>query len=395
MNTLKQRVLSRKLAFGVLLILFVFISSCQKDSGDKNTASDAYSAIREHTTIDPSNPDNYEVVNFPSHYAPALNKDNTPAHNPITDEGASLGRVLFYDVELSVNRTISCASCHIQSLGFTDSAKFSIGFEGGKTSMHSMRLVNAKFFATGLQFWDRRAASIEDQSTMPIKDHIEMGFDSLHGGIEALIHRMEQLPYYLQLFNWVFGDPEITEEKMQLALAQFVRSIISTETRFDEGFAQTYDPGILPHFGVRQDFPNFSEQENLGKSLYMTPARLGGAGCNDCHQAPSFAIGGGAMGNGLIAGETVVFKSPSLRNMALTGPYMHGGQIEDLMGVIEHYNNGVLDGPALDPLMRDPSTNAPRKLNLSSRDKTALLAFLLTLNDNSVSTDPRFSDPFR
>lgn len=295
----------------------------------------------------------YSQPNYPAHYGLALNTDNTPANNPTTDRGATLGRVLFYDVRLSVNNTISCASCHVQKWGFTDTARFSVGFTGGRTPMHSMRLANGQFYATGQQFWDKRASSIEEQSTQPIKDHIEMGFDSLNGGIQALIVKMEQLPYYPSLFNWAFGDSEITEERMQLALAQFIRAMVSTNSRFDEGYAMTYDPNI-PGTGLLQNFPNFTEQENMGKMLFMQPVHLGGAGCNACHQASAFTLDGPVLSNGINAGETTIFKSPSLKNVALTGPYMHAGQIADLEGVIEHYDNGVKDGPALDPLLRDP-----------------------------------------
>ena len=174
------------------------------------------------TTIDMSDPDEYELVPYPSHYGQAQNTDNVPANNPITNEGASLGRVLFYDTELSQNRTISCASCHVQSLGFTDSARFSTGYLGGKTAFHSMRLGNGRFYAPGLQFWDRRSISLEDQSTQPIQDHIEMGFDSANGGFDALIQQLDGLLYYRELFAWAFGDAAITEDRIQKALGQFV-----------------------------------------------------------------------------------------------------------------------------------------------------------------------------
>ena len=380
----------RKGFLGVWMGLFIW--SCSEEA-DLPAPYSPYPNILQHLTINPEQPLAY-AAQYPVHYSIALATDNTPANNPVTDAGASLGRVLFYDVELSVNRSISCASCHLQAFGFTDTARFSKGFEGLRTPMHSMRLGNGRFYAPGLQFWNRRSISIEDQSTQPIQDHIEMGFDSAHGGMPALIARLEQLPYYPELFTWAFGDAAITEERMQKALAQFVRSMVSVHSKFDEGYAQTFDPNI-PGYGLLQDFPNFTEQENQGKLLFMTPARLGGAGCNDCHQAPAFTMDGPVMSNGVNAGETTVFKSPALKNVAMSGPYMHGGQVPTLMDVIEHYNSGVQDGPALDPLLRNAATNEPLQLNLPDRQKNALLAFLLTLDDAELTTDVRFSDPFR
>lgn len=350
--------------------------------------------VAQVTTIDMGDPYEYELVPYPSHYGQAQNTDNVPADNPITNEGASLGRVLFYDTELSQNRTISCASCHVQSLGFTDSAQFSTGYLGGKTAFHSMRLGNGRFYAPGLQFWDRRSISLEDQSTQPIQDHIEMGFDSANGGIDALIQRLDGLLYYRELFEWVFGDALITEDRIQKALGQFVRSMVSYDSRFDQGYAQTFDPSI-PGVGLLADFPNFSEDENEGKRIFMTPARLGGAGCNDCHQAPAFTLDGPVLSNGLIPGETRIFKAPSLKNIGLTGPFMHGGQLPDLLSVIEHYDSGVKGGPALDPLLRDPANHQPLRLNLTDREKFVLLSFLLTLDDPTLTTDQKFSDPFR
>lgn len=378
---------------GLILACMAWLGWGCTEEKDLPAPYSPYPNISQFLTINPEEPLSY-VAQYPTHYSIAVATDNEPSNNQVSDAGASLGRVLFYDVALSVNRTISCASCHLQSFGFTDTARFSLGFEGLRTPMHSMRLGNGRFYAPGLQFWNRRSISIEDQSTQPIQDHIEMGFDSAHGGMPALIARMEQLPYYPELFTWAFGDATINEERMQKALAQFVRSLVSVHSKFDDGYAQTFDPSI-PGYGLLQDFPNFTEQENQGKLLFMTPARLGGAGCNDCHQAPAFTMDGPVLSNGVNAGETTVFKSPSLKNVALSGPYMHGGQIATLMGVIEHYNSGVLDGPALDPLLRDPATNGPLRLNLSNRQKNALLAFLLTLDDPSLTTDPRFSDPFR
>jgi cytochrome c peroxidase len=334
------------------------------------------------------------AASYPAHYTPAVQAANNSASaNPVTDIGATLGRVLFYDKRMSVNNTISCASCHAQGIGFTDSERFSTGFEGGQTAMRSMRLANAAFYEGRSMFWDKRASSIEDQSTRPIQDGVEMGFDEAHGGFEALIEKMQALPYYPVLFRRAFGDESITEARAQQALGQFIRGMVSVNSRFDAGAAQVFNAG-QPGAGVGNPFPNFSDQENLGKALFLQPPNAGGAGCAGCHRPPTFALDPNSRSNGLDAGETTVFKSPSLKGVAQAGAYMHDGRLATLEDVVEHYNSGVQTGPALDPRLALPGGN-PLRLNLSEADKQALVAFLRTLSDNVLGADERFADPFK
>src|SRR5690606_12217442 len=196
--------------------------------------------------------------------------------------------------------------------GFTDARQFSVGFEGGQTPTHSMRLVNARFWAPGTFFWDRRAPTLESQTTEPIQDPIEMGFDAAHGGLAALTTRMEGLAYYPELFTLAFGDAAITQARIQQAIAQYVRSLVSTGSRWDVGYAQVFNPG-LPDRGLNTPIPGFTVQENRGRQLFFTPPPQGGAGCSACHVAPTFALAPNTLSNGLDAGETRILKSPSLK----------------------------------------------------------------------------------
>lgn len=339
-------------------------------------------------TIDFLNVANYAARPLPSHYDAAVTRlDNAPG--PIDDRVATLGRVLFYDRRLSVNDSTSCASCHQQALGFSDARQFSIGAAGvAVTPSHSMRLGNARFYAPGQMFWDKRALSLEAQASIPITDPREMGFTA---GFGALVAKMNGIAYYPDLFAFAFGTTEITEQRIQTALAQFQRAMVSSSSRWDTAYAQVFTPGGTRNLDV--DLPGFSPMENQGRALFMGGAR-GPAACSDCHVPPTFALDATAGGIGLDAGETRAFKAPSLKNVALTGPYMHDGRFASLEQVLAHYNNGIQPGPALDSRLRGAGGGV-RTFALSPPERAALVAFLRTLNDVELTTDPRFSDPFR
>ena len=175
-------------------------------------------------SLDLANLANYAAPVLPTYYnAAVLADDNTPADNRANNAVATLGRVLFYDKRLSVNNTISCASCHQQAQGFGDTRRFSIGFAGGATTAHAPRLGNVRYYAPGSMFWDKRAATLEAQATQPIQHPVEMGFDASAGGMATLLSKMAALPYYPELFSFAFGDSAITENRIQRALAQFQR----------------------------------------------------------------------------------------------------------------------------------------------------------------------------
>jgi len=220
-----------------------------------------------------------------------------------------------------------------------------------------------------------------------------MGFTAAHGGLDALLTRMRALPYYTELFTLAFGDASITEDRLQRAIAQYVRSIVSLDSRFDRGYAQVYSPQ-LREGGINTPFATFTAQENRGKQLYLQPPRQGGAGCAICHTPPSFALTANSRSNGLDAGEVKLFKAPSLKNAAVAGPYMHDGRFNSLEQVVDHYDHGVQNGPALDNRLRGPAGQGQR-LQLAANDKAALVAFLRTLTDSSLAADVRYSDPFR
>ncbi len=329
----------------------------------------------------------YEDVDYPVHYNNGvLNDNNEPNGNRINNAEANLGRILFYDKSLSLNNSTSCATCHLQSNGFTDPDRFSTGHGGELTGAHSMRLGNVGFFEPGTMFWDKRASSLEEQVLMPIQDPIEMGFDNANGGLTALTSKMQDIPYYPALFNAVYGSPTVTIDGIQRSLAQFVRSMVSIDSEFDRGFAQVYTNG--GNNNINANFPNFSAAENRGKNLFM-----GRAGCDRCHNEVTFALEGNARGNGLDAGETLVFKSPSLKNISLAPPYMHDGRFNSLLEVIDHYDSGIQPGPALDNRLRE-GNNGTEQLNLNNQEKADLVAFLNTLTDETLISDPKFSDPF-
>ena len=372
-----------------LVIVLIVAAAC----GDGTTENSAPSRS-ETPTLDLTRLANYAAPAWPVHYdAQVLGQDNNPADNPVTDRGATLGRVLFHDRKLSINNRLSCASCHQRREGFTDPARFSLGADRTtRTTAHAMRLANARFFTQGQAFWDRRTPTLEAQAMVPILNGGELGFDAAHGGIDSLISKMQGLTYYPDLFTFVYGDPAITEDRIQRAIAQYVRSIVSLDSRFDREFAKVFNPA-LPDRGINAPFPGFTAQENRGKQLYLLAPPSGGGGCGSCHMVPTFALGGSSRSNGLDAGETRIFKAPSLKNVAITGPYMHDGRFSTLEQVVEHYVSGVEDGPALDVRLRAPG-GAPQRLPFTAADKSALVSFLKTLTDPTVLSDPKFSDPF-
>jgi cytochrome c peroxidase len=349
----------------------------------------------------------YSNLGFPSFYltnAPgplptSINGiNNTPSNNPITNNGATLGRVLFYDRNLSINRSISCASCHRPELGFSDSAVKSRGFAGGLTRRHSMTLINAVLYQRGRFFWDERAATLEDQVLQPFQDATEMGMT-----LTGVVSRLREQVYYPELFRLAFGDTAMNSNRVSLALSQFVRSIVSYNSKYDQGRALVNQPG--------DNFPNFTAAENQGKNIFFQTIPNGGGACFGCHTTEAFVSANpGPQNNGLDAistadlgaGEVFTnnpifvgrFKTSTLRNISLTAPYMHDGRFKTLEEVVEHYNSGIKAHPTLAPALTNPN-GTPVRLNLTAAQKSALVAFMQTLTDNAVATNPKWSNPFR
>jgi len=349
------------------------------------------------STVDLDNLFNYDNQQVPNY----ITKDNTPNTNQIDNKTATLGRVLFYDKNLSDNNTVSCASCHQQAFAFSDPLVTSVGLNGENTGRHSMRLINSRFSNEGSFFWDERAASLEDQVTQPIQDHVEMGFSGTNGNpdFDDLVLKLSAIDYYQTLFEFAYGSSSIDENKIQRALAQFVRSIQSFDSKFDDGLIQVPNPNA--------PFPNYTTQENLGKQLFLAPPQNGGAGCAACHAPPEFDIDPNTLNNGIIgvAGSTTEIdvtntRSPSLRDVvnpdgSLNGPLMHDGSLTSLLDVINHYNF-IPNNPTntnLDNRLNPPGSG-PLNLNLTNNEKDALVAFLKTLTGTDVYINEIWSTPF-
>ena len=393
---------SRCLRWGLGVLITVVLSAC--GGGNSSTTSDTspanpYPGTAAYTSLDLSAPLNYASPALPAHYdASVLATSNQTAANATTNQGATLGRVLFNDVRLSFNNSKSCASCHNQASGFVDPAQFSTGFAGGLTTAHAMRLGNVAFYQGNNMFWDKRATSIEDQSTDPIQNATEMGFDATHGGLTALISKMQGLAYYPELFKWVFGDSTITETRIQNALAQFERSMVSANSQWDRAYAVVYasngNTNSPQNFGrslAGNNIPaadRFTASQDRGRALFIQGPNNGGKGCAGCHQPPTFALDPNSKSNGLDAGETRIFKSPSLKNVALSGRFMHDGRFSSLEQVLAHYATGIQAGPARDN--RLPVGG----IGMTAQEQADIVAFLQTLTDTALNTDSRFGSPF-
>lgn len=390
-----------KNAFYILILLCCF--SCSDDNNSTEPVIDNPSAedlqtILQNTfgnNIDFDNLENYENQVIPNY----ITKDNTNGNN-ITDEKATLGRILFYDKNLSTNNMISCASCHQQQHAFSDVADVSSGVNG-VTGRHSMRLVNSRFADEVRFFWDERALTLEDQVTQPIQDHAEMGFSGENGAedFDGLISKLDDTEYYPAIFEYIYGNTTITEDRIKESLAQFVRSIQSFDSKYDVGRAQVANEG--------QPFPNFTDEENQGKTIFLMPPNQGGAGCAGCHRAPEFDIDPQSLNNGVfgVFGNTGtdfdVTRSPSLRDVvkqdgSLNGAFMHDSSLNSLAAVVAHYNSidptGITN---LDPRLQGPPGGNGQQLNLTQAEIDALVAFLETLSGSDVYTNSKWSDPFQ
>ena len=389
------------LIFSGIVSLVILLVACSK-ADTTATGQTVYTAVATAfgAQVDLNNLANYAAQSKPAY----ITKDNT-GNNPIINAKATLGRVLFYDKKLSIDNTISCASCHKQAFAFSDNQLVSTGVAGGKTDRHSMRLVNERFGVETKFFWDERAASLESQTTQPIADHNEMGFSGQAGrvGIAALLTKLQGVDYYNELFKFVYGDITVTEPRLQECLAQFVRSIQSFDAKYDMGRAQVNND--------RQSFPNFTAQENAGKDLFLTPpvfdgnsSRIGGGlGCNGCHNAPEFDIdpntrNNGVMMTGYTGVDLGVTRAPSLRDLVnnkgeLNSALMHTGKIGDLSTAVTHYGSLITDNQNLDRRLKPNGVNVQR-LNLQPAEIAAVVAFLKTLAGTNVYIDKKWASPF-
>jgi cytochrome c peroxidase len=357
----------------------------------------------------PSQPYNYQL---PTATAAGFSLTDNP-QNPISDHGATLGRVLFYDKKLSLNNLVACASCHKQENGFADPVAFSAGFEGKKTTRNAMALTNPT--ADKTYFWDTRSTTLEELSLQPVRNHIEMGMESM----DKLAEKLLKINYYPALFKNAFGTEEINKERIANAMSQFLRSIVTYRSKFDEA--------------KKNNFTSFSASEERGRNLFFTELH-----CGNCHGGNNFngidAKAGRETFNigldenyadngvGTMSGTATLngaFKVPTLRNVELTAPYMHDGRFQNLEQVVEHYNSQMRSHPNLFPRFRtfvrasqggtDPGEHGgwstggnnnnnnfitPRGLSMNVQEKADLVAFLKTLTDTKMVAEVKYANPF-
>ena len=356
----------------LLSVSFVLLySNCKKDPEVPNEAEVVYDA----TLYD------FNAGRFPM---PDFN------NNPPTKEGVALGRMLFYEKMLSKDGTQACASCHLQSHGFTDTARFSIGVEGKQGGRQAMSVFNTAWH-TNEFFWDGRAHLLRDQSLMPIQDPLEM-----NETLENVVAKLSESKTYQDQFFRAFNSEEVTSEKMSLALEQFMNTIVSNQSKYDKYLAGEVSLTASEERGRELFFLEFNE---------FLPDQSG-ADCAHCHGGFNFSNrlysnnGLDAEGNFADYGrekatkkisDRAKFKIPSLRNIELTAPYMHDGRFNTLEEVIDHYNSNVKESSTLDPALRPTISTG---LRLTEQDKKDLVAFLKTLTDPTLATDERYSSPF-
>ena len=352
----------------IILVFLVFaFFSCKKD--EKNVVK-----------FDPT-PYQLNYGPFP---APLIPDDNL-----LTNAGVELGRMLFYEKALSKDGSQACASCHMAENSFNDIRQFSVGVEGLNGKRNAMTIVNLAWHSNGF-FWDGRAATLREQALKPIQDPLEM-----NETLERVVSKLGSNQVYIDQFTKAFSDPKITPEKVSLALEQFMTTMVSFDSRYDK-----WKRGEI----------TLTESEERGRKLFFTEKDVlngvKGAECFHCHNGFDFTdhkyTSNGLdydsefkdLGRYNVTGieiDKARFKTPTLRNIELTPPYMHDGRFKTLEEVIEHYNIGVKFSSTLDPMMTNV---AQLGLELTEEDKADLINFLKTLTDQKFTTNPNFQSPF-
>ncbi len=310
----------------------------------------------------------YQFTNFPAHFGGKVAPSQLRSQR-----AASLGRLLFYDEKLSLNNSTSCATCHKQQNAFADNTKFSIGLHNETTDRNAMSLVNVGFDSRF--FWDLQDGGLEANILKPVSNHLEMGI----GNLDILEDKLNEINGYPELFERAFYGSEISEEAIARALSTFIASMNSYNSKFDQG--------------VRNNFKNFTIEEEAGRLLFFGKAK-----CSKCHSEPLFNRNW-AFNIGLDQVQSDegfrngAFKAATLRNIELTAPFMHDGRFKTLEEVVEHYNSGIKNNESLDWVLRDDFGN-PQRLELSDIEKSDLVAFLRTLTDWDFVSDKRYSSPY-
>jgi cytochrome c peroxidase len=306
-----------------------------------------------------------------------------PPDNPQTEEGIFLGRKLFYDPLLSADNTQACASCHNPENAFTNNNRFSEGIDGFFGDRNVMPLFNLAWNYEDAFFWDGRESGLENQAFEPITNPIEM-----HTSWPEVTEKLSQNSEYPLLFEAAFGSISIDSVLVSRAIAQFERTLISANSKFD-----AYLLGNS----------NLTMQEINGFNIFMDESK---GDCFHCHGSENNPLwtdnkfhNNGLdssltdLGLGRVTGDPSdngKFKSPSLRNLIFTAPYMHDGRFSTIDEVINHYSEGLQNSPTIDPLMKKVAQGG---VQLSPQEKANLKAFLLSLTDEEFISNPNFSNP--
>jgi cytochrome c peroxidase len=316
---------------------------------------------------------------------------NLPADNLPTEQGVLLGRMLFYDPILSKDSSQSCSSCHQQAIAFSDNRPFSIGVEGHPGLRQSMSLANLAWVQNGY-FWDGRSALLRDQVLFPIQDPLEM-----NESLDNMLAKLNNSRLYREQYARAFGIDQIDTKHTTLALEQFLVSLVSIRSKYDR-----YLDGEV----------ELTPSELRGKNLFendfsQDPKARSGSHCGHCHGlGPTFSDNVEFMNNGLDGddefsdfgrenvtnnpGDRARFRVPTLRNIAVTGPYMHDGRFETLEEVLDFYNGQIKESStASREILRTKAG-----LMLTEEDKRDIINFLKTLTDESLLTDEKFASPF-
>lgn len=305
-------------------------------------------------------------------------KMDIPVDNPLTQEGIFLGRKLFYEPLLSGDGTQSCASCHVQNTAFTDPEKFSTGIDGLLGTRNAMPLINVGWM--NMLFWDGRASGLEDQAIFPVEDPLEM-----HADWKNVVEKLKNHSDYPELFRKAFKTSGVTKERVTKALAQFERTLISKNSKTDD--VAVIGGGVFYTDLEQEGFDLFNSERgdcfHCHSGILFTDNLFHNNGLDENHDADKglFRVTNNVADIGK-------FKTPTLRNVAFTAPYMHDGRFETLDEVLQFYGEGVKVSSTLDPLMSHQGG-----INMTSHEQKAIKAYLLTLSDTTFLNNPDFSDP--
>ncbi|GAB4330550.1 MAG: cytochrome c peroxidase [Bacteroidales bacterium] len=351
----------RSIIFIILALLLTALFSCSKKSDDTPPAP-VY------------NPTPYELE-IPEGF-PDM---DIPDDNPMTIEGVALGRRLFYDTLLSGNYTQSCASCHAQPFAFTDHNKqFSTGIDGLEGNRNTMAVINAGWLPA--LFWDGRQSSLEDQALEPVPNPIEM-----HLSWNEAVARLLNHPEYRSLFFDAFGTQTVDSVLVVKAIAQFERTMISANSKYDLYLRGEIQLSLAETKGFEIFFTEKGDCFHCHGTILFTDQLFHNNGLDTEFPDPGrFGVTNNPKDLGL-------FRTPTLRNIEMTAPYMHDGRFATLQEVVDFYSHHVQPSATIDPLMKKVNQGG---IQLTEDEKEYLIAFLKTLTDTSFIHDSRFSSPF-